>query len=117
VGGAVIERRSERRLARERLSLSQVTLRPGCPVDVLDLSPQGVQVESVRPLRPGSRVLVRLAAGDQIVTVAAVVLRCSVSSVHPDDGLTYRGGLRFDELCLPFWEEQARGSNLTNAPP
>jgi len=37
--------------------------------------------------------------------------------VHPDDGLTYRGGLRFDELCLPFWEEQARGSNLTNAPP
>jgi hypothetical protein len=97
--------------------VTQVTLRPGGPVEVVDLSPQGVQVESARALRPGNRVLVRLAVGDDTITVPASVLRCAVCAVHPDEGVTYRGSLRFDELCLAFWEEQLRGSNLTNAPP
>jgi hypothetical protein len=113
----VKERRRESRLAREKLSVTQVTLRPGGPVEVVDLSPQGIQIESVRPMRPGSRVLVRLAVGDQTMTVPAVVLRCAVWAVQPEEGVTYRGSLRFDELCLPLWEEQSRGSNLTNAPP
>jgi len=111
------ERRREGRLAREMLSVTQVTLRPGGPVEVVDLSPQGIQVESARPLRPGSRVLARLAVGDQTMTVPAVVLRCAVWAVHPEEGVTYRASLCFDELCLPFWEEQSRGSSLTNAPP
>lgn len=97
--------------------MTQVTLRPGGPVGIVDLSPQGIQVESPRPMRPGSRVLARLAVGDQILTVPAVVLRCAVWAVQPEEGVTYRGSLRFDELCLPFWEEQSRGSTLTNAPP
>jgi hypothetical protein len=40
-----------------------------------------------------------------------------VWAVHPDEGLTYRGGLRFEELCLPVWEELARGGHLLHAPP
>jgi hypothetical protein len=40
-----------------------------------------------------------------------------VWAVHPDEGLTYRGGLRFEELCLPVWEEVARGAHLLHAPP
>ena len=60
---ALIDRRGEPRLAGDVLRMPQATLRPGCPVDVIDLSPQGIQVESVRPLRPGSRVLARVVVG------------------------------------------------------
>jgi hypothetical protein len=111
------ERRGETRLAREALRMPQATLRPGCPVDVIDLSPQGMQVQSTRPLRPGARVLVRLLISAETVTVAAVVLRCVVWTIHPEEGITYRGGLRFEELCPPLWEAHARGSLLLHAPP
>jgi len=76
------------------LSVTQVTLRPGGPVEVVDLSPQGIQVESTRPLRPGSRVLARLAVGDQTMTVPAVVLRCAVW------GYTRRRGLRIAPVSV-----------------
>ena len=113
---ALIDRRAEARLPRDVLRMPQATLRPGCPVDVIDLSPQGLQVQSLRPLRPGSRVLALVVVGDQTVTIPAVVLRCAVWAVDPE-GVTYRAGLRFEELCLPIWEEVARGAHLLQAPP
>ena len=113
---ALIDHRAEARLAREVLNMPQATLRPGCPVDVVDLSPQGIQVQSVRPLRPGSRVLARVVIGDQTVTVPATVLRCAVWTVDSET-VTYRAGLRFEELCLPVWEELARGAHLLHVPP
>jgi hypothetical protein len=39
----LIERRGEGRLPAEVLCMPQATLRPGCPVDVIDLSSQGLQ--------------------------------------------------------------------------
>jgi hypothetical protein len=116
VDHALIERRAEARLPRELLNMPQATLRPGCPVDVIDLSPQGIQVQSGRPLRPGSRVLARVVVADQTVTMPAVVLRCSVWAVDSET-VTYRAGLRFEEVCLPVWEELARGGHLLHAPP
>jgi hypothetical protein len=113
----LIERRGEPRLPVEVLCLAQATLRPGCPVDVVDLSSQGIQVQSLRPLRPGSRVLARVVVGDQTMTLPATVFWCLVWAVHPDEGVTYRGGLRFEELRLPVWEELARGAHLLHAPP
>ena len=113
----LIDRRADARLPREVLNMPQATLRPGCPVDVIDLSSQGIHVQSVRPLRPGSRILARLLVGDQTVTIPALVVWCLVWAVHPDDGLTYRAGLRFEELCLPVWEELSRGGHLLHAPP
>jgi hypothetical protein len=53
---------------------------------------------------------------DQTVTIPAVVLRCSVWAVDAE-AVTYRAGLRFEELCLPVWEELARGGHLLHAPP
>jgi hypothetical protein len=114
---ALTDRRGEARLPREVLRMPQATLRPGCPVDVIDLSPQGLQVQSLRPLRPDSRVLARVVVGDQTITLSATVLWCLVWAVHPDEGVTYRGGLHFEELCLPVWEELARGAHLLHAPP
>jgi hypothetical protein len=116
VDNALIDRRAEARLPREVLNMPQATLRPGCPVDVIDLSPQGIQVQSGRPLRPGSRVLARVVVGDQTVTIPAVVLRCAVWALDPE-AVTYRAGLRFEELCRPIWEELARGARLLHAPP
>ena len=111
----LIERREGPRLPAEVLGMPQATLRPGCPVDVIDLSPQGVQVESLRPLRPGSRVLARVVVGEQAVTMRAVVLRCSVWAVEPE-AVAYRAGLRFEELCPPIWGELGRGAQLLQAP-
>ena len=96
--------------------MPQATLRPGCPVDVIDLSSQGIQVESVRPLRPDSLVLARVVVGEQSVTLRAVVLRCSVWAVE-SEAVTYRAGLRFEELCPPIWEELGGGARLFRAPP
>ena len=110
------DRRAVRRLSADVLDVPQATLRPGCPVEVIDLSSQGIQVESVRPLRPDSLVLARVVVGEQSVTLRAVVLRCSVWAVDPEV-MTYRAGLRFEELCPPIWEEPGRGGRLVHSPP
>jgi hypothetical protein len=112
----LIERRGAPRLPAESLRLPQATLRPGCPVEVVDLSPQGIQVESVRPLRPDSLVLARVVVGEQSVTIRAVVLRCCVWVVE-SEAVTYRAGLRFEELCPPIWEDLGRGTRLLHVPP
>lgn len=110
---ALTERRGQPRVPAAKLHIDEATLRPGCPVDVVDLSSTGAQVESMRPLRPGSRVHVRLASRNRTLAVAAHVVRCAVWSLHPENGVTYRGALRFEEACQSFWEEQTRtGSAL-----
>ena len=110
----LIERRGEPRLPAEVIGMPQATLRPGCPVDVVDLSSQGIQVQSLRPLRPDNLVLARVVVGEQSVTIRAVVLRCSVWAVDPE-AVTYRAGLRFEELCPPIWGEVGRGMRLPDA--
>lgn len=93
----VEERRNGVRWSGAALRVLQATLRPGCPVMVIDLSQAGAQVETTRPLRPGTRVHVRLVAEGWSLTAVALVLRCAVCAVKPDEGVIYRGGLRFDE--------------------
>ena len=100
------ERRAEPRLAAATLQIERATLRPGCLVAVLDLSATGAQVQSERPLRPGSRIHVRLAARNSSLAVAADVVRCSVWILQADV-VIYRGALRFEEVCTAFLEEQA----------
>ena len=111
------ERRTEPRLPGVALQVDHATLRPGCPVDLVDLSARGAGIQSARPLRPGSRVHVRLAARNRTLAVAAHVVRCVVWSLKAD-AITYRGALVFEEECRSFWEEQARcGYALVIAPP
>jgi hypothetical protein len=114
---AMTDRRSEPRIPAAGLHIDHATLRPGCPVDVVDLSPTGVQVQSVRPLRPGSRVHVRLASKNRTLAVAAHVVRCVVWSLHLEEGVTYRAALRFEEACQSFWEEQTRSGYQIVVPP
>ena len=102
---AIEERRAEPRLAASALQIERATLRPGCLVAVLDLSANGAQVQSERPLRPGSRIHVRLAARNSSLAVEAAVVRCSVWILQ-SDVVIYRGALRFEEVCTAFLEEQ-----------
>jgi PilZ domain len=106
VDRALTDRRGEPRLEAEALTVADATLRPGCPVQIVDLSAGGAQVQSERPLRPGSRVHVRFATEHRAVSVAATVMRCTVWALHPEKGVLYRGALRFDERCLGLGEER-----------
>jgi hypothetical protein len=103
---AVEERREEPRLAATALQIERAMLRPGCLVAVLDLSANGAQVQSERPLRPGSRIHVRIAARNSTLSVDAGVVRCSVWILQAD-AVIYRGALKFEQACTSFWEEQA----------
>ena len=97
---AVIERRKDKRCTAAALRVSLATLRPGRHVRVVDLSPAGVLVQSDRPLRPGSRVQIRLVLATSTVSVAAHIVRCTVNAIHPEYGVTYRAALHFDERCM-----------------
>ena len=99
MGLPVTERRHHNRDGARVWNVSHATLRPGCPVQVVDLSPAGAQIVTDRQLRPGARVHIRIVFDRWSVSIAAHVLRCSVSAIHPDRGVVYRGGLRFDERC------------------
>jgi hypothetical protein len=103
---AVDERRVEPRLAANGLQIERALLRPGCLVAVLDLSANGAQVQSERPLRPGSRIHVRIAARNSTLAVEAGVVRCSVWILEADV-VIYRGALRFEQECRAFLDEQA----------
>jgi hypothetical protein len=73
-------------------------------VRVVDLSPGGALVEGERPLRPGARVHVHIVISASAFTVTARVLRCAVWTLHPSDGVTYRGALQFENTCEPIWK-------------
>jgi hypothetical protein len=105
----VDERRADPRLSNKALQIERAMLRPGCLVAVLDLSATGAQVQSERPLRPGSRVHVRLAGRNATLVVDAGVVRCSVWILQPD-AVIYRGALQFAEECRAFLEEQVAGT-------
>ncbi len=78
-------------------------------------SPNGAQVQSERPLRPGSRVHVRVAARTWTLAVSADVVRCSVWLLQADS-VIYRGALRFEEACAGVWDQGA-GTQLPGEAP
>jgi PilZ domain len=98
------ERRLERRLPGSTFQLIHATLRPGRRVVIIDISQTGAQIETERPLRPGTRAHLRLVGEHWSLAVAAVVLRCVVWTLHPEGGVTYRGGLQFEARCHQFEE-------------
>ena len=67
-------------------------LRPGRPVDVLDLGRGGALIESAHPLRPDSRAELQLLATDIRTAVTAHVAGCWVAALAP---LRYRARLVF----------------------
>jgi hypothetical protein len=116
VDQSLIDRRHDARFARPLPGLARATLRPGCLVALVDLSASGALVQGTRPLRPGARVHLQVVMDVRTFSLAAHVLRCAVWSLDPNDGITYRGALKFEHRCDLFWEPAApHGSGLPAA--
>lgn len=103
----VVDRRVDARFPADRV-IARATLRPGCVVVVIDWSAGGALVQAARPLRPGSRVHLQIVVERRTLGLAAQVLRCAVWSLDPNDGVTYRGALKFEDRCEAFWEPAER---------
>ena len=95
----MIERRKDKRWSAAAIRVLHATLRPGRHVEMVDVSASGAQVQTDLPLRPGARVLIRVTTEDFSLSLSAHVVRCAVSAIHPELGVTYRGALRFDDRC------------------
>jgi hypothetical protein len=90
------ERRRKRRVPPPARGEITATLRPGAPVRLSNVSPDGALVRSMRPIRPGSRVSLQVLCGERRLSVPATVVRCTVTALHPLDGVSYAGALQFD---------------------
>lgn len=82
---------------------AQATLRPGCSVLLVDVSSGGALVQAPRPMRPGARVHLQVITPARRYAIAAQVLRCMVWTVHPADGVVYRGALKFEHRIDWCW--------------
>jgi hypothetical protein len=91
------ERRAHERADGPWAQHARVTLRPGHLAFIVNISRGGALVDSTRQMRPGTRVFVQIATRRGELGLSALVLRCNVRSVSADDGVLYRGALRFDE--------------------
>ena len=91
-----VERRRKSRVQAPARQEVTATLRPGTPVSLSNVSPDGALVRSFRPLRPGSRVALQVLCGERRLSVSATVVRCTVAALHPLDGVSYAGALQFD---------------------
>jgi hypothetical protein len=98
------ERRVDARFMPPLIGATHATLRPGCIVLLVDLSASGALVQAGRPLRPGARVHLQMVISERTLALGAHVLRCAVWALDPDDGVTYRGALKFEQRCESFWE-------------
>jgi hypothetical protein len=104
----VRDRRTDARFPLPEQEDARATLRPGCSVQLVDVSAGGALVEAARPLRPGARVHLQVATPQRTFSIAAHVTRCLVWSLDPLDGVRYRGALRFEQRVEWCWGEPTR---------
>lgn len=100
----VADRRFDARFDPPAIASLQATVRPGCAVTLVDISAGGALVQAPRPIRPGAKVHLQVTTGSRRLAIAAQVLRCIVWALHPLDGVTYRGALKFDERVEWRWQ-------------
>jgi PilZ domain len=98
------DRRHDTRFLAPLLGETRATIRPGCPVTLVDLSAGGALIEGQRQLRPGARVHLQIVTPSRSFGVGAHVLRCMVSALDPERGVTYQGAIKFEHRCELFWE-------------
>jgi hypothetical protein len=94
-----MKKQERRREARVTPSGVRARVRPGHRLVVVDVSSAGALVEAGCQLRPGSRVDVHLENDARRQMVGADVTRCTVATIDPNAGITYRAALRFTERC------------------
>jgi hypothetical protein len=92
-----------------------LTLRFGVVVEAGNVSGRGALVRSPRPLRPGSRIHMQIAAPCRRATIEAVVLRCGIVGLRAA-GVTYAAGLAFAAAVDIFDADQATDPPAARVP-
>ena len=93
----VAERRlSARTRAIAELGILQARVRPGHEVSVIDISTDGVLIETVLRLLPGRTIELQIERSDQLTAVRGRVIRSHVARVHPS-AVSYRGAIGFEQ--------------------
>lgn len=105
MGQPVKDRRSDPRFEWSSEEITRATLRPGCTVEIVDVSAGGALLQSGRPLRPGARVHFQIVTTLRAFSLVANVLRCEVWMLDSRRGVTYRGAVQFEQRCDFQWEE------------
>ena len=91
---------TERRLARRmtaiaELGIRQAKVRPGHEAAVLDISSNGVLIETSLRLIPGRQIELLIERGSQVTPVRGRVMRSQVARLQPSR-VSYRGAIGFD---------------------
>jgi hypothetical protein len=93
--------------------LREVRLKYGPAVSLIDLSPSGIQIETMSyRLQPGTLVVVEISGKDIDWAIPARVVRCRVSGLVPH--ASYRGALVFKQplrLPAPAPDAKLRGAD------
>ena len=108
MGQPLKDRRRDPRYGWSPDEITRATLRPGCRVNVVDLSAGGALVQAGRPLRPGAHVHFQIVTKLRMLALNARVLRCEVWMLDSSYGVTYRGALQFEERCDLVWEAETQ---------
>jgi hypothetical protein len=92
---------TERRLARRitavaELGIRQAKVRPGHEATVLNISSNGVLIETALRLMPGRQIEFQIERGGTITPVRGRVIRSQVARVQPSR-VSYRGAIGFDQ--------------------
>ena len=94
---------TERRVTTRKSShelpwLSATRFRPGRDVALIDLSTGGALIEGKVRFLPSAHVVLQLFGQTGCHFACGSVLRCQVSAITPEAGVTYRGALVFDHV-------------------
>lgn len=104
------DRRARRRLkAFEDHRIVSASVRQGHPARVIDVSAEGVLIETSHRLLPGTIVELQVESGTERASVRGHVLRCAVVRLRPT-WVCYRGAIAFDRH-LPWFVDARRESS------
>jgi hypothetical protein len=113
--GVVERRRTARRLVAADEPLSQIRLRAGRQLGVIDISDSGLLAEGEMRLLPGTHVDVHLVTDEGRLLIRSRVVRAFVCHVSAST-IRYRGALAFDRPVQTTVETTVEGYGLPGGP-
>ena len=113
--GVVERRRTARRLVAADEPLSQIRLRAGRQLGVIDISDGGLLAEGEMRLLPGTHVDVHLVTEDGRLLIRSRVVRAFVCHVSAST-IRYRGALAFDRTVQTTVEPTVAGYGIPDGP-
>ncbi len=112
--GAIAERRAAVRYPALLVEWGRIRVRPGHPVDLVDVAASGMCVDTLRRLLPGTVVDLQWERGVGTRVYRARVVRCAVVAIAADR-VSYRAGLALDRSCSDISSLLLNGNELPDS--